>query len=131
MNARDTITLLFQVCRKKPPYSRHGKSYPTCGYTCAALLLSQRSAYHGRGESSSSRGGFPSTRRTVVAATPTLPRDQNPPASAINPAINHLFQHLGGHRQQSTLDSQSAGDAVLSPAQAPAPPTFLCVVRAS
>ncbi|KAJ2921128.1 hypothetical protein H1R20_g15965, partial [Candolleomyces eurysporus] len=26
------------VCKQKPPYSKNGKSYPTCGLTCAAEL---------------------------------------------------------------------------------------------
>ncbi|KAF6741304.1 hypothetical protein DFP72DRAFT_291161 [Ephemerocybe angulata] len=26
------------ICKEKPPYSRFGKSYPTCGLTCAAKL---------------------------------------------------------------------------------------------
>ena len=57
-------------------------------------------------------------------------RNQNPPASNINPAIGHLFQHLGGHKQQSMLNSRSdEGDDVLT--QAPAPPTLLCVVGVS
>lgn len=56
-------------------------------------------------------------------------RDQNPPASTINPAIGLLYQHLGGHKQQSTLDSQSdEGDDAFTSAQAPDPPTLLCVI---
>ena len=61
-----------------------------------------------------------------MAARSTLLRDQNPPASTINPAIGHLFQHLSGYKQQSTLDSQSneEDDCVH-------PPPLLCVVRLS
>lgn len=28
----------FQVCQKRRPYSKNGKSYPTCGMTCARIL---------------------------------------------------------------------------------------------
>ena len=59
-----------------------------------------------------------------MSASPTLPRDQNP-LFAINPAIGHLSQHLGGRKQQSTLDSQpDEGDD----AQAHASPALRCVV---
>ena len=124
----NTITLFFQVCRKKPRYSRRGKNYPTCGFTCAARLESPspRGTYRGRGRSASSRGGS-STRRTLGAASSTLPLDRNPPVSTLNPVIEHLFQHLGENKQQSTLDSQDDdGD---TSTQASAPPTLLCVVR--
>ena len=128
----NTITLLSQVCRKRPRYSRRGKSYPTCGFTCAARLESspsQRGTHHGRGGSTSSRGGSPSTRRTLGAASSTLPLDQNPPASTFNPVFEHLFQHLGDNKQQSTLDSND-DDEHSSSTQAAAPPTLLCVVGA-
>ena len=131
MDIYNTITL-FQFCRKRPRYSRRGKSYPTCGLTCAARLESspsQRGTYHGRGGSTSSRGGSPSTRKTLGAASSTLPLDQNPqaPASTLNPVLVHLFQHLGDNKQQSTLDSQD--DEVDTSTQASNPPTLLCVVR--
>ena len=29
-----------QVCRKKPPYSKEGRKYPTCGLTCAEKAVS-------------------------------------------------------------------------------------------
>ena len=64
---------------------------------------------------------------TPGATSSTLPLDQNPPASTLNPALGNLFQHLSGYRQQSTLDSQAdEGD---TSTQASAPPTLLCVVR--
>ena len=128
----DTITLLFQVCRKRPRYSRRGKSYPTCGFACAARLESspsQRSTHHGRGGSTSSRGGSPSIRRTLGAASSTH-LDQKPSASTFNPVFEHLFQHLqlGDNKQQSPLDSQD-NDGDYSSTQRAASPTLLCVVR--
>jgi len=30
----------LQICRKRPPYSKGGRSYPTCGLTCASILAS-------------------------------------------------------------------------------------------
>ena len=27
-----------QICHKRPPYSKGGRSYPTCGLTCASIL---------------------------------------------------------------------------------------------
>ncbi|KAF8966954.1 hypothetical protein BDZ97DRAFT_1903612 [Flammula alnicola] len=32
----------MQVCEQRPPYSRGGKSYPTCGLRCAAILENAR-----------------------------------------------------------------------------------------
>lgn len=31
------LTNLVQVCQEKPPYSKGGKSYPTCGMRCARI----------------------------------------------------------------------------------------------
>ena len=132
MDIWNTITLLYQVCLKRPRYSRRGKSYPTCGFTCAARLESlpsQRGTYHGRGGSASSRGGSPSTRRTLGAASSTLPLDQNSPASTLNPVFEHLFQHLGDNKQQSTLNAQDNNGIGNTSAETSASLTLLCVVR--
>jgi hypothetical protein len=81
------------------------------------------STYRGRGGSASSRGGSPSTRRSQRAASSTFPLDQNPPTSTLNPALGHLFQHLGNNKLQGTQDNEDAS------AQSSAPPNLLCVVR--
>ena len=38
-NLNHVVTLL-QICHKRPPYSKGGRSYPTCGLTCASILAS-------------------------------------------------------------------------------------------
>lgn len=32
--------IALQICHKRPRYSKGGKSYPTCGLTCASILAS-------------------------------------------------------------------------------------------
>ncbi|KAJ3505090.1 hypothetical protein NLJ89_g7599 [Agrocybe chaxingu] len=53
------------VCQQRPPYSKNGKSYPTCGTTCARLLedaISDRNATPPRG-TSNRRGRFSIARQ--------------------------------------------------------------------
>lgn len=79
----------MQVCEKRPPYSRGGKSYLTCGLTCARMLemslkqsgpitSSPSSGLHGTGYGSRGRGGA-SLRQP---SQPSL--------------IRHLTNHLSG-----------------------------------
>jgi hypothetical protein len=32
--------VVLQICHRRPPYSKGGRSYPTCGLTCASVLAS-------------------------------------------------------------------------------------------
>ncbi|PPQ90293.1 hypothetical protein CVT25_013118 [Psilocybe cyanescens] len=61
----ELIVSSSKVCQERPPYSRNGKSYPTCGLTCASIL---KDALGTAGSSSSSAENTPvvgpSTPRT-------------------------------------------------------------------
>ncbi|KAF8154072.1 hypothetical protein B0H34DRAFT_720180 [Crassisporium funariophilum] len=103
------ITLCI-ICRRKPPYSKGGKSYPTCGNSCAAILNnaagqnassssspSHRGSPRGRGGSPSNRGGSYFGRGASRAVPGDLPV-QNPSQITASPAIGFLSQHLSGDR---------------------------------
>ncbi|KAF6750872.1 hypothetical protein DFP72DRAFT_909489 [Ephemerocybe angulata] len=77
------------VCNIRPPFSRNGKSYPTCGLTCASRLKTRQSgspwgssqdggANQGSQQSSSSSGG---TQRTNF--TPPQPVQPGMPVCVI------------------------------------------------
>jgi hypothetical protein len=91
-----------QVCQKRPPYSRGGKSYPTCGLTCARAL-----------EMAMSQTGSPPRRNgdrpRRSKGSPKVP-PQSPPVSP----MRHFFgqrlrnHHAGPSRQHSPMPVQPA-----------------------
>ena len=74
-----------QICHRRPPYSKGGRSYPTCGLTCASILAggatnvpSHRTGQYG----GASRAG---SNRSYV---------QNALQSRVSPAIGDVAQLL-------------------------------------
>ena len=74
-----------QICHKRPPYSKGGRSYPTCGLTCASILaggptnaLSHRTGQYG----GASRAGSNSSYL------------QNALQSRVSSAISDIAQYL-------------------------------------
>ncbi|KAF8901076.1 hypothetical protein CPB84DRAFT_1778420 [Gymnopilus junonius] len=84
------------VCQQRPPYSKGGRSYPTCGLTCAAILENALNSTPAVG-STASPG--PSTIRngSYRGRGATTNADTQRPPSSTDPTIKHLTQHLGGH----------------------------------
>jgi hypothetical protein len=99
------------VCQKRPPYSRGGKSYPTCGLTCARAL-----------EMAMNQTGPPPRRNADhprrSKGSPKVP--QSPPVSPMRHLFGHRLRnpHAGTSRQHSPAPIQPAITAT----------TALCVV---
>jgi hypothetical protein len=79
-----------KVCGERPPYMQGGKSYPTCGLTCAGILKNRPSTSsggqnHGRYAaastwSSSRRGSAPITSNPSALRNISAQPSQNSPA---------------------------------------------------
>ncbi|PPQ75888.1 hypothetical protein CVT26_000153 [Gymnopilus dilepis] len=101
-----------KVCQKKPQYSKVGRSYPTCGLTCAAAL---KSALSSSSVSASAASPVPSTLRDSSyrnhRPAPLRPMRGVPctSASTANPLITHIAAPVGNQvpqRQQRSTNSQ-------------------------
>jgi len=98
-----------KVCGERPPYSRGGKSYPTCGLTCAGVLANHQSTSsggrnHGGYAAASTRSGShrgsapitsnPSTLRNISAHS-----SQNSPT----PLVRSRSQHFNAPQRAAPI----------------------------
>ena len=131
-----------KVCQQRPPYSKGGKSYPTCGLTCAAALRDALNSSPSVSTSSATPG--PSSQRNRSyrgrGAAPFNPTSRAPrsPTSTADPTISQLTAHLGGHAHRRQPQSanrsnhSSTGTSTVvvddSPNRSPPTPMVKCVV---
>ncbi|PPR03282.1 hypothetical protein CVT26_008116 [Gymnopilus dilepis] len=130
------------VCQQRPPYSKGGKSYPTCGLTCAAALRDALNSSPSVSTSSATPG--PSSQRNRSyrgrGAAPFNPTSRAPrsPTSTADPTISQLTAHLGGHAHRRQPQSanrsnhSSTGTSTVvvddSPNRSPPTPMVKCVI---
>ncbi|PPQ63449.1 hypothetical protein CVT24_004981 [Panaeolus cyanescens] len=105
------------ICRRKPSYSQGGKSFPTCGYTCAAKLQEAINSNDPNDNTNSVNGnvrrdGYQRQGRTEINRATTFqgrannessnaPQTPQPSSTTyVDPNIRLLTQHLGGHNSQ-------------------------------
>ena len=102
------------MCQTRPPYSKGGKSYPTCGMTCAKMLelaLNQSGPVASPG-----RNGYGSRRG----------RGGRPVAQV--PPVSPLLQHLGSYATPPRQRNHGGPSRQYSPAPATTMTMDLCVV---
>jgi hypothetical protein len=84
--------VVLQICHKRPSYSKGGRSYHTCGLTCASILasasgatnaLSHRTGRYGGGASRAGSNSF---------------HVQNNLQSRVSPVITRLISDLATYR---------------------------------
>ena len=106
------------MCQKRPPYSKGGKSYPTCGMTCAKML--EMALNQSGPVASPGRNGYGSRRGRG-----------GPPLAQV-PPVSPLLQHLGSYatppRQRNYGGTHAGPSRQYSPAPAITMTMELCVV---
>lgn len=76
----------LQICHKRPPYSKGGRSYPTCGLTCASILAS--SATNAPSRRTGQYGGGASRTGSKSSYV------QSALQSRVSPVISGIAQYL-------------------------------------
>ena len=89
-----------KVCGEQPPYSQGGKSYPTCGLTCAGILANHPSTSSGgrnlggyaaaSTQSSSTRGSAPITSNPSTLRNISAQSSQNSPTPLVRSRSQHF-----------------------------------------
>ena len=89
-----------KVCEERPPYSQGGKSYPTCGLTCAGILADRPSTssggqnYGGYATASTWSGSRRGTSNPSTSRNTSAQSSQNSPA----PLARSRPQHFNTQR---------------------------------
>ncbi|KDR78415.1 hypothetical protein GALMADRAFT_245586 [Galerina marginata CBS 339.88] len=132
------------VCERRPPYSRGGKSYPTCGLTCAGILENARNSANAPSITGSSPGpsnfrSGPYRGRGAAPSNQSNSYYQPQPSVSADPNISHLAQHLGGYSTRGGGHTTRGGNTGRRPRNLtnlhnlqsngpPPPPMVKCVV---
>lgn len=99
---------LCVVCRKKPPFSKNGRSYPTCGLTCAAALS----------EADSNGSPLPTTPPTRSPRSPASRRFSGVARSERPPSYYDSSTNAQGQTQRSGTGVGSSPGPPMTPQRA-------------
>jgi hypothetical protein len=120
-----------KVCGERPPYSQGGKSYPTCGLTCAGILANHPSRslggqnHGGYAAEASTRSG--SRRGSVpITSNPSTLRNISAQSSQISPTplVRSRSQHFNTPQRAAPIArSRSRYFKTPPPPYSPLPPS--------